>query len=449
MKYFVRTYGCQMNVADSNEMSRHLRAHGLVETLDQDDASVILVNTCTVRQHAEDRAFSEIGRLKKWKAKRPGRKVVVTGCAAERTKEYLEDRFPFIDLVVGAKSIENFEQMAQRLLDRRETDEELDYAVPAIDDKVAAFVTIMRGCNYSCTYCIVPSVRGREIYHSMDQILGEVRDRMREGAREITLLGQTVNSYRHEQYRFADLLRAVAAEDGVDRVRFISPHPYYMNDRVIEAMAEVPEICEGLHLPVQSGSNTMLKAMARNYTREQYVMLIEKMRRAMPEMALSTDIIVGFPGETEEEFQQTLSLIEELQFDWGFIFKYSTREGTPAAQLESYPEELIEERHQRCLELMDRIALDRRLRLVGTTQDVLVEADNFGRTCANYKVHINGREAQARQGATLRNIAPGEEVSVRITNAHRATLEGELQDGNVTFENFRQEDTAGAHSRER
>ena len=437
MKYFVRTYGCQMNVADSNEMSRHLQAHGLVETLDQDDASVILVNTCTVRQHAEDRAFSEIGRLKKWKARRPGRKVVVTGCAAERTKEYLEDRFPFIDLVVGAKSIENFEQMAQRLLDRRETDEELDYAVPAIDDKVTAFVTIMRGCNYSCTYCIVPYVRGREIYHSMDQILGEVRDRVGEGAREITLLGQTVNSYRHEQYRFADLLRAVAAEDGVDRVRFISPHPYYMSDRVIEAMAEVPEICEGLHLPVQSGSNIMLKAMARNYTRGQYVSLIEKMRRAMPDMALSTDIIVGFPGETEEDFEHTLSLIEEVQFDWGFIFKYSTREGTPAAQLESYPEELIEERHQRCLELVDRIALDRRLRLVGTTQDVLVEEENFGRTRANYKVHING------------NLAPGQEVSVRITNAQRATLEGELQDGNVTFENFRQEDTAHARSRER
>jgi len=437
MKYFVRTYGCQMNVADSNEMSRHLQSHGLVETLDQDDASVILVNTCTVRQHAEDRAFSEIGRLKKWKAKRPGRKVVITGCAAERTKEYLEGRFPFIDLVVGAKSIENFEQMAQQLIDRRETDEELDYAVPAIDDKVAAFVTIMRGCNYSCTYCIVPYVRGREIYHSMDQILGEVRDRVREGAREITLLGQTVNSYRYEQYRFADLLRAVAAEDGVDRVRFISPHPYYMSDRVVEAMAEVPQICEGLHLPVQSGSNVMLKAMARNYTREQYVSSIQKMRRAMPDMALSTDIIVGFPGETEEDFQQTLSLIEEAQFDWGFIFKYSTREGTPAAQLESYPEELIEERHQRCLEVIDRIALERRLRLVGTTQDVLVEEESFGRTRGNYKVHINA------------NLAPGQEVSVRITSAQRATLEGELQDGNVTFENFRQEDTAGAHSRER
>jgi tRNA-2-methylthio-N6-dimethylallyladenosine synthase len=315
MKFFVRTYGCQMNVADSNEMGRHLKANGLVETQDPDEASVMLVNTCTVRQHAEERAFSEIGRLRKWKARQPGRKIVVTGCAAERTKEYLEGRFPYVDLVVGAKSIEDFEQMTHRLLDRRETDEDLDYAVPAVDDKVSAFVTIMRGCNYSCTYCIVPYVRGREIYHSMDQILGETRDRVREGAREIMLLGQTVNSYKHGPYRFADLLQADAAVDGVDRVRFISPHPYYMSDRVIETMATVPQICESIHLPVQSGSNTMLKAMARNYTREQYVALIAKMRNVMPGMGLSTDIIVGFPGETEDDFRQTLSMIEELEFD--------------------------------------------------------------------------------------------------------------------------------------
>jgi tRNA-2-methylthio-N6-dimethylallyladenosine synthase len=437
MKFFVRTYGCQMNVADSNEMSRHLTARGLVETLDPDDASVMLVNTCTVRQHAEDRAFSEIGRLKRWKAKRPGRKVVVTGCAAERTKEYLEDRFPFVDLVVGAKSIEDFGAMADRLLDRRATDEELDYAVPCVNDKIAAFVTIMRGCNYSCTYCIVPYVRGREIYHSMEQILGEVRDRVREGAREITLLGQTVNSYRSGDSRFADLLRAVATVDGVDRVRFISPHPYYMTDRVIETMATVPEICESLHLPVQSGSNTMLKAMARNYTREHYLGLVKKMRHAMPGMTLSTDIIVGFPGETEDDFRQTLSLIEEVQFDWGFVFKYSTREGTPAAKLESYPEPLIEERHQRCLELVDRIALAKRSKLVGTEQDVLVEESSFGRTRTNYKVHINGDVA---------SIAPGEEVRQCIINAQRATLEGELQNGNVTFENFREKDADHARA---
>jgi tRNA-2-methylthio-N6-dimethylallyladenosine synthase len=429
MKFYVRTYGCQMNVADSNEMSRHLQTRGLVETQDPDEASVILVNTCTVRQHAEDRAFSEIGRLKRWKTRRPGRKVVVTGCAAERTKEYLEDRFPFVDLVVGAKSIEDFGQIADNLLSRRETDEELDYAVPAIDDRVSGFVTIMRGCNYSCTYCIVPYVRGREIYHSTDQILGEVRDRVREGAKEITLLGQTVNSYRHGEHRFADLLRSVADSEGVDRVRFISPHPFYMTDRVIETMATVPQVCESLHLPVQSGSNSMLKAMARNYTREHYLGLVQKMRQAMPGMSLSTDIIVGFPGETEDDFQQTLSLIEEVQFDWGFIFKYSTREGTPAANLECYPESLIEERHRRCLELVDRIASSRRLSLVGSVHDVLVEADNFGRTRANHKVHIN----------SVTPIASGQEVRVRIVNAQRATLEGELEYGNVAFENFREE----------
>jgi len=427
MKFYVRTYGCQMNVADSNEMGRHLRARGLVETDDPDEASVMLVNTCTVRQHAEDRAFSEIGRLKRWKATRSGRKVVVTGCAAERTKAYLEDRFPFVDMVVGAKSIEDFGQMTERLLDRRETDEELDYAIRSVDDKVAAFVTVMRGCNYSCTYCIVPYVRGREIYHSMDQILDETRNRVREGAREITLLGQTVNSYRHAQYRFAHLLQAVSVVPGVKRVRYISPHPYYMTDSVIETMATVPQVCEALHLPVQSGSNTMLKAMARNYTREQYMTLIAKMRQAMPEMTISTDIIVGFPGETDADFQQTLSMIEELQFDWGFIFKYSTREGTPAARFDCLPQEVIEERHQRCLELIDRIALAKRLRLVGTTQEVLVEEDDFGRTRTNYKVHVNG------------NVMQSETIRVRITSAHRATLEGELDNGNITFKNFREE----------
>ncbi len=419
-----------MNMADSNEMGRHLKAKGLLETKDPDEASVLLVNTCTVRQHAEDRAFSELGRLKEWKAKRTGRKIVVTGCAAERTKEYIEDRFPFVDLVVGAKSIDDFGPIAQQLLDRRDTDEELDYAIPAIDDKVAAFVTIMRGCNYSCTYCIVPYVRGREIYHPMEQILGEVRDRVMEGAREITLLGQTVNSYRSGNDTFGDLLDAVAKVDGVERVRFMSPHPYYMNDRVIETMASVPEVCESLHLPVQSGSDTMLKQMKRNYTRDQYLSLVSKFRRAMPQMTLSTDIIVGFPGETHSDFIETLTLIQEAQFDWGFIFKYSPREGPPAAGLECLPLKLIEERHQECLETIDRIAAEKRSKLSGTVQEVLVEDGNFGRTRTNYKVYITG------------NVAPGEEVRVRITNAQRATLEGIIDNGNVTFENFRQEDPA-------
>jgi tRNA-2-methylthio-N6-dimethylallyladenosine synthase len=419
MKYYVRTYGCQMNVADSDEMGRHLQARGLVQTEDPDEASVLLVNTCTVRQHAEDRAFSEIGRLKKWKVRQPGRKVVITGCAAERTKEYLENRFPHVDLVVGAKSIEDFGNIVESLLERRSTDEDLEYAVPSVSDKVAAFVTIMRGCNYSCTYCIVPYVRGRESYHPMEQVLSEVRDRVNEGAREITLLGQTVNSYHRDGSKgrntdFADLLEAVAAVDGVERIRFISPHPYYMTDRVIESMASLPQVCESVHLPVQSGSDPILRKMARNYTREQYLRLVEKLRHAMPGMTISTDVIVGFPGETDADFRQTLTLVEEAQFDWGFIFKYSTREGTPAAVWQSHAEELIEERHQECLALLDRQALSKRQRLVGTEHGVLIEEGNFGRTGTNYKVHVDG------------NVVPGETVKVRITEAARATLSGDV-----------------------
>ena len=421
MKYYVRTYGCQMNVADSNEMGRHLQARGITQTEDADDATVLLVNTCTVRQHAEDRAFSEIGRLKKWKAQKPGRRVVVTGCAAERTKEYLEDRFPHIDLVVGAKSIEDFNTLVEGLLERRPEAEDLDYATPSTSDNVSAFVTIMRGCNYSCTYCIVPYVRGRESYHPMEQVLGEVRDRVREGAREITLLGQTVNSYHRDGNRgkgtdFADLLEAVGAVEGVERVRFISPHPYYMTDRVIQAMADVPEVCEALHLPVQSGSTTMLKKMQRNYTREGYLELIRKLRQAMPGMTISTDLIVGFPGESEADFRETLSLVREVGFDFGFVFKYSARAGTPAAELEGFPEELIEERHEECLELVECIAGKKRERWIGTVQEVLLEEEGFGRTRGNAKVAVPG------------NAKVGETVSVLIALAQKNTFEGRVVD---------------------
>jgi tRNA-2-methylthio-N6-dimethylallyladenosine synthase len=253
----------------------------------------------------------------------------------------------------------------------------------------------------------------------MEHILSEVRDRVAEGAREIMLLGQTVNSYHREgaggpDTDFADLLAAVAGVDGVDRVRFISPHPYYMSDRVIEAMAGVPQVCASVHLPVQSGSNTVLKRMLRNYTREHYLNLVGKMRDAMPDMTISTDIIVGFPGETEDDFRRTLSLIEEAAFDWGFIFKYSSREGTPAAEWEGFPESLIEERHRECLELVERLAMRKRLVLAGTRQEVLIEEGNVGRTRTNYKVQVEG------------NVVPGQMVPVRIGDTQRPTLEGKV-----------------------
>ncbi len=417
MKYFVRTYGCQMNVADSDEMGRHLARRGCEPTADPDEASVYLMNTCTVRQHAEDRALSEIGRLRRWKAKQPNRKVVITGCAAERTKEFLETRFPHIDLVVGARSIEEFGPIVDGLLEGRETDESLEYALGTSDGQVSRFVTIMRGCNYSCTYCIVPYVRGRESYQPMNEVVEEVRERVGEGARDITLLGQTVNSYHRDGSKgrdtdFSDLLEAVARVDGVERVRFISPHPYYMTVRVIEAMAGVPEVCEGLHLPVQSGSNSILKSMLRNYTREHYLELVGRLRSAMPGIAIATDVIVGFPGETEEDFRRTLSLIEEVGFDWGFVFKYSPRQGTPAADLPCFPTELIEERHRECLELVERIGLEKRRGLIGSTQEVLVEKDNFGRTRGNYKMQVD------------RPVRPGRTVRALVTNAERVTLEG-------------------------
>jgi tRNA-2-methylthio-N6-dimethylallyladenosine synthase len=309
------------------------------------------------------------------------------------------------------------------LLERRETDEDLDYAVRALDGRVAEFVTIMRGCNYSCTYCIVPYVRGRESYHPLEQILSEVRDRVAEGAREITLLGQTVNSYHRDGSKgrdtdFADLLEAVAAVDGVERIRFMSPHPYYMTDRVIETMARLPEVCESLHLPVQSGSNPILKRMQRNYTREQYLELVAKLRTAMPGMTISTDIIVGFPGESLEDFQQTLSLIEQAQFDWGFIFKYSTREGTPAAAWDSFSNDVIEARHQECLAVLDSLAANKRRTLLGTEQEVLIEAENFGRTRTNHKVQVDG------------NVLPGDIIRVRISEAERATLQGTQNNAN-------------------
>ena len=398
-------------------MGRHLDDRGFVPTEDPDDASIYLMNTCTVRHHAEERAFSEIGRLRQWKAAQSDRKLVITGCAAERTKEVLEARFPHIDLVVGAKSIESFGDIVDGLLERRSTDENLDYAAGCTDDKVATFVTVMRGCNYSCTYCIVPYVRGRESYRPMEEILAEVRHGAESGIKEFTLLGQTVNSFHRDGSRggetdFAALLEAVAYVDGVERIRFISPHPYYMTDRVIDAMASIPAVCEGLHLPVQSGSTPLLKAMLRNYTREYYLERIGELRSRMPEITISTDLIVGFPGEGEDDFAETLSLLEEARFDRGFVFKYSPRAGTPAAAMESHPEPLIEARHLECLERVEAIAQEQRASRVGSVQEVLIEEPNFGRTRGNQKIRVEGVH---RAGDTVR---------VHVTGVERATLKG-------------------------
>ncbi len=392
LQFYVETFGCQMNVADSEEMGAELLRRGFTPTSNKEDADVVLLNTCTVRQHAEQRALSFIGRLKEWKKQRPGRKVIVAGCAAERLKKNLKGRFPQVDLVAGAKSIERIPQIFDRFFDQPEpaatvkpagfdwfNESEMTFGQGELrsegpplvlghpDD--TAFVTIMRGCNYSCSYCIVPAVRGREIYRQAEKILDEIRAKAAAGARKLMLLGQTVNSYWHrkdpselasgsqgELVDFASLLRQVAQVPGIEEIRFMSPHPHYMSDKLIAALGEIPQISNEIHLPVQSGSDPVLVSMKRNYTRAEYAGIASKLRRARPGLALSTDFIVGFPGETEEDFERTLSFAEEIRFSMAYCFKYSPRAGTEsAAQADDVPENLKEERLGRLLAKMENL----------------------------------------------------------------------------------------------
>lgn len=392
MKYHLITYGCQMNVADSDEMSQPLKERGLTATSDMQVADIILMNTCTVRGHAEHKALSNLGRLKCWKEKNPDRILIVAGCAASLWGESLKKRYPYVDLVSPATQIEKFpEAIATVLKERWNWQEEMKVAfgderksgraeeendsftrssAPPLScspfgSEATAYLTIMRGCNYSCSYCIVPQVRGREKYRPMPEILAEVHRKVSEGYREVMLLGQTVNSYywrgpaaptnpinRSTVHDFADLLRAVNAVEGVERIRFMSPHPRHMRDRVIRAMAECDKVARHVHLPVQSGSDSMLHQMKRLYTRGQYLAIVGKLRAAIPGVQITTDIIVGYPGETESDFAETLSLMKDVRFYGVFAFKYSPRPGTGAAQIpDDVPDPVKDDRLQRVLAL--------------------------------------------------------------------------------------------------
>jgi tRNA-2-methylthio-N6-dimethylallyladenosine synthase len=368
MKYHLITYGCQMNTADSEEMAQPLIERGFTATADPRQADIILMNTCTVRDQAEHRAQSNLGRLREWKAADPNRLLIVAGCAASLWGESIKKRYPYIDFVAPATQIEKFpELIAQALKGRWDFDAETRAGFPVpgalaprfsdssqlFGDASTAYVTIMRGCNYTCSYCIVPQVRGREVYRKPDEILSEIRDKVEQGFREVMLLGQTVNSYYSRSAAvldFADLLRAVDAIDGVERIRFMSPHPRHMRDRVIEAMAASSKVCRHIHLPVQSGSTPLLARMNRLYTREDYLAIVRKLRRAMPGLLITTDLIVGYPGETEADFQASLSLMEAVSFDGLFAFKFSPRPGTPAgAERDDVPNAVKEARLQAVL----------------------------------------------------------------------------------------------------
>ncbi len=379
IKVFVQTYGCQMNLADSEEMFLHLSARGAVRTDNLDQADAVLINTCTVRDHAEHRALSFLGRLCKWKRQNPQRIIIFAGCAAQRMGKALQKRYPYLNIVSGAKEIEHFDQT----LDKSGLFSPA--ATPAAPQAaLSAYVTIMRGCNFNCSYCIVPSVRGPVKCLPAQTILQDATRKAQAGAKEITLLGQTVNAYQDGSTTFADLLNRVSEIPGVQRVRFTSPHPIYFTPQFLAAVKDNPKIARHVHLPVQSGSSKVLQEMKRGYTRE---IFLEKVRALqVAGFEISTDIIVGFPTETEEDFAQTLSLVDQARFTAAYCFKYSPRQGTPAAQLPLHSENVLENRLSILLNKVRGLAEQAYQRQVGTVQSVLMETPRKGRSSSNYWV---------------------------------------------------------------
>ena len=376
---YIETYGCQMNVADSELMLGVLRREGYVRTDDPAAADVLLVNTCAVRDHAEQRVLGRMGELKRYK--RPGGVLGVMGCMAQRLGPRLLERVPQVDLVVGPDGYRSLPELIARVgSGERAADvefkswEHYEDVPPVRGQSVSAYVTVQRGCDYRCTFCIVPMTRGPERSRILTDVVREVEGLAAQGTTEVTLLGQTVNSYHDGVHDFADLLRAVGAVPGLRRLRFTSPYPTDFTDRVLAAMAGTAAVCEHVHLPVQSGSTRVLKRMLRRYTRERYLEVVAALRSAIPGLALTTDIIVGFPGETEADVAETLSLVEDVDFDDAFTFKYSVREGTPAVHIKDHiAEELKAERLERLIAVVRRVARARSMALVGTAQEVLVE----------------------------------------------------------------------------
>ena len=378
-RVYIETYGCQMNVSDSELMFGVLGREGYVRTDDPGEADVLLVNTCAVRDHAEQRVLGRIGELKRYK--RPGDVMGVVGCMAQRLGPKLLARVPQVDLVIGPDGYRALPELIARARDGERAAEvtfkaweHYEDVPPARDNPTSAFVTVQRGCDYRCTFCVVPMTRGPERSRKLADVVGEVARLAGAGTTEVTLLGQTVNSYHDGEHDFADLLRAVGAVDDIRRLRFTSPYPTDFTPRVLAAMAETPAVCEHVHLPVQSGSSRTLKRMLRRYDRDRYLEVVAALRAALPGIALSTDIIVGFPGETEADFQETLSLVEAVAFDDAYTFKYSVRDGTPAVKIKDHvPEQTKTERIGRLIEVVRRVAKRKNVELVGSAHEVLVE----------------------------------------------------------------------------
>ena len=380
---YIETYGCQMNVSDSELMLGKLEASGYRQVNEPDGADVILINTCAIREHAEQRVIGRLGEMKS-KMKR-GAILGVTGCMAQRLGPQILERASHVSLVIGPDGyrslpllVENARRGARTSSTNFDLEEHYEDFTPRRFEGVKAWIPVQRGCDYRCTYCIVPTTRGPERSRKLDDVVRETAGVVAEGMSEVVLLGQTVNSYNDGAHDFADLLRAVGAVEGVRRVRFTSPHPNDFSDRVISAMAETDAVCEHVHLPMQSGSTRVLKRMLRRYTREKYFECVERLRAAIPRLSLTTDIIVGFPGESEEDFDETLSAVREIGFEDAFTFKFSLRDGTPATRFpasESVADDVASDRLGRLIETVRAGVRDSNLRQLGQRREVLIEKE--------------------------------------------------------------------------
>jgi tRNA-2-methylthio-N6-dimethylallyladenosine synthase len=408
-RVYIETYGCQMNVADTELMFGVLARDGYERADAPADADVMLVNTCAVRDNAEQRVIGRVGDLLQFK--RPGDVLGVVGCMAQRLGPALLDQVARVDIVVGPDAYRSLPDLigrarsGQRAVETEFRSWEHYEDVPAVRGPGATqFVTVQRGCDYKCTFCIVPYTRGPERSRILADVVAEIQSLAEQGTSEVTLLGQTVNSYHDGTHDFADLLGAVGAVDGIRRVRFTSPYPTDFTERVIEAMAATAAVCEHVHLPAQSGSNAVLRRMLRRYTREEYLAVAARLRAAIPGLTISSDLIVGFPGETEEQFAETLSLVHDAGFDEAYTFKYSARDGTPATRLRNHvDDEVASERLARLVSAVRDQARRRNIARVGTMHEVLVERPArrggfmLARTRTNHLVLVDVPESDAGQ----------------------------------------------------
>lgn len=425
--YFIETWGCQMNDLDSQRIAGQLKLRGYRAAASETEASLIVLNTCSIREKSEQKVFSRLGWLRA--AKTRGAKIGVAGCVAQQEGERILERAPYVDFVLGTGNVGTIDSVldgSQRVAVNFPEAREYDYLSIERPSATRAQITVIEGCNKNCTYCIVPTTRGREISRSLQAVVAEVRHAVSTGRVEIELLGQTVNAYRCPESGadFATLLESVARIPGVLRIRYMTSHPVEVSDRMIEVTRDHENICRFLHLPVQSGSSAVLRRMKRLYTRERYLETIDRIRTAIPAMSFSTDFIVGFPGETEEDFESTLSLMREVRFGSLFAFKYSPRPGTPAMKLlkEEIPGAVADERLQRLFALQEEIQKEKLQSYVGRTLEVLYEQPSrndpgvfAGKTDDNWTVNFSSG----------RTPAPGTMIPVTITRAMHYTLAGE------------------------